>query len=176
LNGLDYKDNTNATVNDYNSKGFLQTAFTTDAQNLISVTIVDNSGDSTTDAAGILKKADGTVINTGSVEGGDAVYYPDYTCPDTSDKIFLLSAKEVTTTTYGFGDYESRVRFGTDYAKANHLKLREPSTWGGNWWLRSPYYNSRKYAQHISLPGTLTSEYLTQTGWGVVPALSISLK
>ena len=75
-------------VSDYNGDaGFLQTAFTETAGNFIAPTIVDNSAQSTLDAAGNLSQAS------------------KYTCANTKDKIFLLSKQEATKEEYGFAEY-----------------------------------------------------------------------
>ena len=74
-------------VSDYNGDaGFLQTAFTETAGNFIAPTIVDNSAQSTLDAAGNLSQAS------------------KYTCANTKDKIFLLSEQEVTKEEYVFAE------------------------------------------------------------------------
>lgn len=86
LNGLDfyYPQKQDAVKkSDYVNNGFLQTAFTDIAQSLIATTIVDNSGESTTDVAGTYPKADGTYFDPTFKQ-----YEDDYTCPDTTDKIF----------------------------------------------------------------------------------------
>ena len=148
LNGLSYsvKESNEAeqkTNKEFLGKGFLQTAFTEATQKMIAETDVDNSGDSTTDAAGKQSKSDGT----------DPEYPTDYTCVNTKDKIFLMSEKEVTTAEYGFADYDvyiddgngtkesSRIRMTTDYVKARCSAWQEiEEGYGGRWWLRSPYY------------------------------------
>lgn len=72
---------------DWTGKGFIDVAFTSTAQDLIATTIVDNSAESTTNAGNNLKQA------------------TTYACDNTEDKIFLLSEKEVTTSDYGFTEY-----------------------------------------------------------------------
>lgn len=105
LNGK-YESNDTQSKSAYENKGFLQTAFTAGAQNLIAVTTVDNSAASTTDSDNNVTEA------------------TDYACEDTEDKIFLLSIKEATS--YGFREYDTfggdRIRKPTDYAKANHAE------------------------------------------------------
>jgi len=166
----------------YSNAGFLQTAFTTSAQALIVDTTIVNDGASTSDATGALPKADGTVIESGSVEGGDAVYYPDFTCANTINKIFLLSEKEVTTTDYGFaaskssGTDSGRIRVPTDYAKANKAFQSGDSDDGSYWWLRSPCYKNSQCACYIGKTGKdnwNTNAFISDIG--VVPALAIGL-
>lgn len=147
----------------YRNIGFLQSAFTIDAQTLIETTTVDNSAASTRD--------------TGNNFGGG------YSCVDTSDKLFLLSEKEVTTSSYGFAAYDSygvgnaRIRLTTDYAKANYAFQYNTSGYGGLWWLRSPGGTYNNCACFINDNGTASSySNVCVTRFGVVPALTISLE
>ena len=167
LNGLDYyyDESSTSTVKktDYTGKGFLQTAFTATAQSKIAETVVDNSDASTIAAVGYIKKA------------------TTYACANTTDKIFLLSEKEVTTTAYDFaacdtyGAGNARIRFPTDYAKANYVFQTSTAGYGGHWWLRSPYYYKSYDARTVRNDGDADS-YCTvsDTQHGLVPALSIS--
>ena len=125
LNGYDYVNPDNTTNTIHNGKGFLQKAFTETARAKIAETKVDNSAASTSDA--------GTNLKTS-----------DYYCDNTQDKVFLLSEKEVTTTEYGFKEYNildaNRSRISTDYAKGTGVKVYSAA---GNspFWLRSPGEN-----------------------------------
>ena len=163
LNGLDYYYDLFSTdtikSTDYTGKGFLQTAFTQDAQALIAETVVDNSPETTGHS--------------------ESTYAADYACENTTDKIFLLSESEVINSDYGFAAYDSygkgntRIRFPTDYAKANYA-YQGSTGYGGRWWLRSPstsYYHAEgvKYTGQVVCGGRVKDTYL-----GVVPALSIS--
>ena len=160
LNGK-YESNDTQSKSAYENKGFLQTAFTAGAQNLIAVTTVDNSAASTTDSDNNVTEA------------------TDYACEDTEDKIFLLSIKEATS--YGFREYDTfggdRIRKPTDYAKANHAEDSN-NDYGGEWWLRSPIYNGSYYAKYVIYNGNASySDIVNETtSCGVVPALSISLQ
>ena len=147
----------------YEGKGFLQTAFTANARRLIADTEVDNSAESTTDTGNNITEA------------------TDYACENTTDKIFLLSEKEVTNAAYGFAAYNeygqgnARIRVTTDYAKANYAYQRH--SYGGYWWLRSPYYYNSNglYARYVDYEGDPACFYITDGSYyGVVPALSIS--
>lgn len=168
LNGLDYYYNESPSSTgkktDYTDKGFLQTAFTAGAQNLIAVTTVDNSAASTTDS------------------GNNFPESAVYACADTEDKIFLLSIKEATS--YGFPAYDNygnvnnaRIRKPTDYAMANHAIQDSTDGYGGYWWLRSPSYELGKSARKVFYEGSAKSIAVVDvTVYGVVPALSISLQ
>ncbi len=151
---------------DWTSKGFIDTAFTSSAQDLIATTSVDNSAESTTDAGNNLTQA------------------TTYACANTEDKIFLLSEKEATTEAYGFTTYDvdgignSRIRVPTDYAKANYAYLSGTDGYGGHWWLRSPkaYYNSGYVISYSgSADGSGSVVDWESRKIGVVPALSISI-
>lgn len=171
LNGLSYAVKANdsdeqTTDSTYNEKGFLQTAFTSTAQSLIATTTVDNSAASTNPAANASQWNDGTNV---------------YACEKTSDKIFLLSEKEATTSDYGFAEYDSlgggngRIRVTTDYAKANYAFQSSTAGWGGWWWLRSPYHSYSDHTHDINQGGNAdnASDVDDKEG-GVVPALCVA--
>lgn len=122
LNGLSYEieewgmdpetyafDYFDKIISDFDGKGFLQLAFNEDEQARIVTTLVDNS----------------TGVKTVN------------RCEDTSDKIFLLSKKEMQNTDYGFPsdddelDYPARSREATAFAKVRGTHgfelLRTPS-------------------------------------------------
>ncbi|MBQ0003561.1 MAG: bacterial Ig-like domain-containing protein [Treponema sp.] len=161
LNGISYNAEKEFDEGKWLDKGFLQTAFTSDAINKIITTKVDNSKDSTTDKDGKITKA--TI----------------YACDPTDDKIFLLSEYEVTKyskeayNSYGKGN--SRIRVTTDFAKANFVNQSTTDGYGGYWWLRSPHYLDSYEAYRIDYKGEADSRNpVDYTGFGVVPALSIS--
>ena len=165
LNGLDYYYDTSSTETtiktDYTGKGFLQTAFTQDAQALIAETVVDNRKETT--------------------GYSESTYAVKYACENTTDKIFLLSESEVINSDYGFESYNShgkgnaRIRVPTDYAKANYAYQYSTDGYGGYWWLRSPYWDDSYNARYIVYDGRADYEFrVHNTNYGVVPALSIS--
>ena len=164
LNGA-YESNDTQT-NTYTNKGFLQTAFTAGAQNLIATTTVDNSASSTTDSGNNISQA------------------TSYACANTSDKIFLLSEKEVTTSSFGFASYSSsgtentRIRVTTDFAKANYAYQNTSTGYGGWWWLRSPFDGiGSGNARFVHYTGYADScNFVYDSNVDVVPALSISLQ
>ena len=163
----------------YDGKGFLQTAFTADAQSLIADTTVDNSAASTNPAS-----------NPKEWEEGENPYASN---TPTMDKVFLLSEKEATTGVYlqdkdkgitdedyGFDEYSgsgtgnTRIRVTTDYAEATGAT--QSSTDGGWWWLRSPFYDYEHYARAIDFYGFAGNDYhVNLANGGVVPALCVQL-
>ena len=163
LNGLDVVKSDSENDSTYKDKGFLQTAFTTSAQNLIEETTVDNSKEST--------------FGRGET-GGDN----PYVCTNTSDKIFLLSEQEATTAGYGFVAYNeygignTRIRVTTDYAQATGAYQDSSAGSGGWWWLRSPRYSLENFARRIYNDGNANNlGGVSNMEVGVVPALSISM-
>ena len=173
LNGLEYQykkdDNTaQTTEKKYLDVGFLQTAFTQSAQKLIELTTVDNRAASTNPASNPKRWSSGTNLYASATP--------------TTDKIFLLSEAEATTSEYGFDEYtvvnvNNRIRVTTDYAKATGANQSSTPGWGGWWWLRSPYCLYEDRAHGINLNGNADSrDYVDYSRGDVVPALSISLK
>ena len=163
-------------------KGFLQSAFTSAVQSAILDTSVDNSLSTTLPGNYANLDDDVKAIDWND---GENQYASDIR---TSDKIFLLSEQEVTTSTYGFGAYNSsgvnntRIRVPTDYARAtgegkyDYSENGEgESGYGGWWWLRSPTYFTSAYARIVYNDGDADSNhYVDNTYGGIVPALSIS--
>lgn len=157
----------NKEISDYNgTPGFLQTAFSTSDQGLIALTDVDNSKEST--------------FGRGEVQQDNP-----YANGNTEDKIFLLSTQEATTEGYGFADYNeyvgdgkgtktsTRIRATTDYAKATGAVLSESGD--GDWLLRSPLHLGKSYVYTIFTSGSFKHIVINELGYGVVPALSISM-
>ena len=173
LNGRYESDDPQA--KEYAGKGFLQTAFTESARKLIADTTVDNSAASTNPAS-----------NPKLWENGENPYASD---TPTTDKIFLLSEEETTTSEYGFAEYDvyvgdgygtttsTRIRVTTDYAKATGAYQDSRPGYGGWWWLRSPRSSLESLARGILENGRAhSSDAVDIARGGVVPALSISLQ
>lgn len=173
LNGLTHHSKTSSSsaqteLNTYQDLGFLQSAFTETERGFIATTLVDNSADSMVDADNIISLTDES-------EG--------FACPITSDKLFLLSERELTTAAYGFKSHgengndagdsdDARIRYSTDYAIAHGSFQRDE---GGVWWQRSPddYY----WSSGIHITSTGADHYPEHVGRsynGVVPAFCVN--
>ncbi|MCI6891070.1 MAG: InlB B-repeat-containing protein [Treponema sp.] len=172
LNGLTYYDDSNTVKDSYENNGFLQKAFTKSAQKLIFDTEVDNSARSTN------PDANSTLWNSGT---------NDNACDNTTDQIFLLSEQEVTTSNYGFAAYgvcigdpngtteSSRVRYATDYARANYTFQDTSNGNAGSWWIRSPYYSLSSNALRIGPDGNANNNNdIIYNFRGICPALCLS--
>lgn len=161
LNGTEYPVNSSIETK-WVDKGFLQKAFTEDAQKLIEVTFVDNS------------------LLHMSYNGKDRAT-ASLVCSDTYDKVFLLSELEaVEEGGLGFPTFEkvgnasTRVRFPTDYSLAKYAYKTENKNCGGKWWLRSPYYDGKSYARDIQESGfARKSNHSDSELEGIVPAITI---
>ncbi len=128
---------------------FYNTAFGALQQALIQTTEVDNSGYST-----------GYPFNR-------------YACENTSDKVFLLSYREVITI-----KYTARQMLTSDFSRATGAYMSTDSYYGnGWWWLRSPYYDYVNNARSVGYDGTAVNygsdvDFVSR---GVVPALNLTL-
>ena len=111
LNGLSYttrdeRGENEHVVNDFVSKGFLQTAFTSELQAKIAVTNVDNSYKST--AINDLfeyvtyENYDLTLYQGGNPLSNKNFKWPGSISNTTKDKVFLLSGAEAINKNYGF--------------------------------------------------------------------------
>ena len=142
-NGTSYK------VEDYTNKGFIDIAFTEEEQGIIKTTLVDNSVSSTGDSTN------------------------EYVCDNTYDKIYLLSYKEVTNTTYGFKSDSSREAQPTDYALARYCCMN--SNGNGDWGLRSPCNYNSYYALDVGSYGNIYDYSVSSRDFGVRVALELDL-
>ncbi|MCR4580158.1 MAG: InlB B-repeat-containing protein [Treponema sp.] len=163
LNGLSYYNDSNEEQTAYNNAGFLQKAFSASARNLIHVTEVDNTQRS-------------ALPDVYEYENEDT-----YACANTNDKIFLLSEREVTKSSYGFAassiEDSNRIRQTTDYAKANKAFQSSGDGEGCGWLLRSCYvFSNGVYS--VSELGNEGDGYLmiNTSSYSICPALSISFE
>ncbi len=172
LNGITYIGKDNANVNDFKGKGFFQTAFNSDEQEIIVETTVKNDKDSAT-PTGVTPYWDCSTV----------------CCADTKDKIFVLSAKEMFDSNYGFGgSTPCQWRKAVDYACAleNHGEIQwYTDNYCNSWILRSPFVEGASYQAESSMysvncssgeVGTLTSVQTNNLdALAIVPALCVDL-
>ena len=137
---------------------FYNTAFGDLQQALIQTTEVDNS-----------------VYSTGYSSNR-------YACENTSDKVFLLSYREVTNSAYGFASsystYDTARRMLTsDFSRATGAYMSTDSSYYGNgrWWMRSPYYYSYGHVRSVDYSGYADYNSNVNRNYGVVPALKLTL-
>lgn len=149
----DSNDYADSEIRAWLNNQFYETAFSVLARQLIQLTEVDNSSDSTA--------------------------YTDnqYACENTNDKIFLPSHQEITTTDYGFkadniNDSIRRISV-SDYSLATGAYVFQSK---GYWWLRSPDYYYPDQTSYVDHTGTAhLLRRVENTLPGVVPALYINL-
>jgi len=140
----------NSDIRAWLNETFYETAFVALQQEIILITTVDNSKQST------------------------GYHNNPYTCEDTNDKVFLLSYAEVTNTDYGFVSNNDRVRKPSVYSYATGM-----NNYNICWWLRSPdYYFSATNSARVVYTGGGTdgsSIKANSSSYGVVPAMWIKL-
>lgn len=145
----------NSTIRSHLNNVFLQNTFSQKGQDLIEITKVDNSKEST-----------GTSQN-------------QYACEDTKDKIFLLSYKEVNNTAYSLSTNDnnyraSTIRIATDFADINDKSDEVSPGATSDWMLRSPYASGSDYLSAVRFKNAVGMSSTWQT-FGIVPALCIKL-
>lgn len=139
-----------SSIRQWLNTSFLSSAFDPDEQNVILMTEVDNS------------------INAYGEE--------EYSCPDTTDKVFLPGAQEVCYEGY-FPDNASRMKKYTDYAAMEGIAPECPNFDEGynHWFLRTPgnIYNTNGF---VSYDGRYSAGILSQSNdAGIVPAICVDL-
>lgn len=145
--------------------GFLQSAFFEEGRARIATVTVDNSLSSCNASVGNEK--------------------PEYICPDTEDKIFLLSYRDIVSCEYGFpsseGKCSERLRTNTDFALARGSKTQtlDASLGAGGWYyLRSPSMTSSSVKiSDVNHNGAIavcnTNKWMDYSG--IAPALVVSV-
>lgn len=139
-----------STIRKWLNREFFNKAFNSLQRQLIEMTEVDNSAESTG-------------------------YNPnEYACENTADTIYLLSQKELDTY---FPTNESAKRKNTDYAKSQGCSTGTGAEIAGNgyWWLRSPRGSAAGDAMGVNYYGGSDFIGVNATSYGVVPALTIKL-
>ena len=131
----------------YENSGFLQTAFTHDAQELINLTRVDNS-------------VVATGYETMSTESDE---FNSFRCSDTYDKVFLLSITELLNPEYCFSVDGAYLRKATDFAKATCAMQRPDDNTGNYWRLRTPYVTDPNVVNtETNVHGTIANTILSE--------------
>lgn len=93
-----------------------------------------------------------------------------YACGSTSDNVFLLSYKDITTY---YENESDRIVGGTDYAKAQGLYSNGS---GYSYWrLRSPQNNDAADSKNVFIDGSIGHGWVCDTYIGTRPALWITL-
>ena len=102
-------------------------------------------------------------------------------CANTSDKIFLLSYKDVTSVSYGFSGDSARIRKVSDYARAGGAWMSK-SEWSeqygnGLWLLRSPTDGGSSFVRECNYTGEVTDggTNVASEHFGIAPALTLNL-
>ena len=122
---------------------------------------------------------DNSLSTTGHTENANV-------CADTSDKVYLLSYKDVTNSAYGFssnaGDVNvSRMKKTSDYAIAKGAYTSDSSqtAYKGNgiWMLRTPNDTYTHFIRECDHSGAVTDggTNITSTFFGVVPAITVTI-
>ncbi len=150
-NGYYANNYMNSEIRSWLNGDFLNTAFNLDSS-LIQTTLVDNSASTTNSSSN------------------------SYACANTNDKVYLLSYKDYSNTTY-FADYSARTCKTTDYARANGIWYSTSSSYlyNGYYWTRSPYSDDSDRAWYVDGGGYLDYRYVIYSNGGVRPALTIKL-
>ena len=120
---------------------FYQVAFTSHEKESIVRTEVDNSAVTTADNRN------------------------NYTCPDTSDMVYLLCYADFINADYGLTETAQRKKLTTDLAKATGAT--------NYWWMRSPYHYDYDNAWYVTTIGKLQYDQMsvTATRGGIVPVI-----
>lgn len=150
-------NNGNGYVNNYSlsnvrkwlNNDFYKTAFNAYEKEIINKTEVDNSSDDS--------------------------FIANYLCENTSDKLFLVSEKELNRY-YPLASGKkttARICNGTDYALANNLYRVKDS--GCEWMLRTPAYQPNKIKEIMTTGEFFYDGEVNKTSMGVRPACKIEL-
>lgn len=141
----------NSTTGLYN--GFINQAFSSAEQGIISTT---------------------TVLNDGTTNDNAKYNNVSLSCANTNDKIFLLSYQELNDKYFSSSSYTARAKKLTDYALANKADCYDEKA-GGRYWTRSPQRSDFFYAWYLHDDGRMVNVYVAFSGSGVVPACWITL-
>ncbi len=152
-------DYSNSSIRKWLNEDFYNTAFSTEQQDIIAYTALDNSA------------YDGEFVNSA------------FDSENTNDKIYLLSYDEAINTDYGFDSSFSksdiyRQAQGSDYAKCQGLSVSDLADYAGNsyWLLRTPGGNGSDSTCDVEYNGYVNYYNLSAyTYMGVRPVLNFVL-
>ena len=148
----------NCTLRKWLNEEFYNTVFTEEEKKAVKETTVVNEDN-------VYKDADGEEYK---VEGGN----------DTKDKVYLLSDKEASNSTYGFDtEFEksnTRQAKTSDYVKAKKVNGGDSEGMYCCWWLRSPGFVSDR-VNTVYVDGAFGENTVCYDTYGVRPALHINL-
>jgi hypothetical protein len=98
-----------------------------------------------------------------------------HACPNTNDKVFLLSTTEVSNANYSFTSNSKRRKWQSDYALSQGVHKDNTSN-TSMWWVRSPNDYYTHWARTVYHDGHLNvDDGVNHTYYGIVPALWIIL-
>ena len=101
-----------------------------------------------------------------------------YACPNTSDKLFGLSCRELSYTS-NISSNSSRQAVLSDYARARGgwFSGTEARSGYGNYWTRSPYPSNAKWANYVSDKGRIDGSNNVNTAtYCIRPAMYLRFK
>ncbi|MCQ2583812.1 MAG: DUF6273 domain-containing protein [Treponema sp.] len=163
LLGTDYIDLAGKSVSSYKGKGFLQGAFSAEAQSRLITVDVMNDGKSGTEPC---ENGYGTTCDSKL----------PISCDTTKDKVFVLSMFEYGNPAYGFGHgneagaeiMNRRKRSSTEYAAAAGATT--------DYWERTPYYKNTCSLRYVNDEGrTYLNTLANDSTVGVVPAIVVKI-
>ncbi len=152
----------NSTIRTWLNDTFYNTAFNDREKEIIQTTVVDNSARS-------------------SYKFGASSTNNPYACPNTNDKVYLLSVRESDDSVYGFFDTYDDLRKikPTDYAVSQGCFLYNTNYMlnkNTTWWTRSPAETNESRAWQVSQDGmTRGGNAEAHYCAGILPAVNISL-
>ena len=121
---------------------------------------------------------DSTHVKTTLVDNSAYTAYSNnygFECDDTNDKVFLLSYKDTTNSSYGFSNNEAKRCKTTEYARATGARCSTTTSTKNNgfYWTRSPY---QSYAIMIKDDGSTQFQYsVTASHMGIRPCITLKM-
>lgn len=152
-------DYENSSIRKWLNEDFYNTAFSDEQKDNIALTVLDNSGYANPDTYQISEE-----------------YY--YSSASTTDKVYLLSYAEATTSIYGFSSdvtsEDPAKKLGvTDYAKCQGLYVYSDND-NVAWLLRSSHPATNcAYLNYAFSAGSVYHYYANRTSFGICPAIRL---